>query len=84
MADSVMCPQEGRMRCKSSGVKAAGSALAALALISLLSITARGQKSSAPEAIAILQKCQQCHGTAVQMSKLSLASRASLLQGGSR
>jgi len=71
------------MRCKCSGVKAAGTLLAVLSLLGLISIAALGQKSNGPDAVAILSKCQQCHGAAVQMSKLSVATRASLLQGGS-
>jgi hypothetical protein len=71
------------MHRKSAGAKNAATVLAALLLVGLLSIAARGQKNQAPDALAILAKCQQCHGTAVQMSKLSVASRASLLQGGS-
>ncbi|MBV9505683.1 MAG: PSD1 domain-containing protein [Acidobacteriia bacterium] len=71
------------MHRRSSGRKAAGTLLAAVSLAALVSIAAHGQKSQAPDAITILAKCGQCHGPAVQMGKLSLASRASLLQGGS-
>jgi hypothetical protein len=67
---------------KSSTVKTAGTLLAVIFLLGLLSIAARGQKSQAAEVSAILAKCQQCHGPAVQMSKLSVASRDALLQGG--
>jgi cytochrome c553 len=70
------------MHRKSSGAKNAATVLAALVLLGLLSIAALGQKNQAPDALAILAKCQQCHGTAVQMSSLSVASRASILQGG--
>jgi Protein of unknown function (DUF1553)/Protein of unknown function (DUF1549)/Planctomycete cytochrome C len=70
------------MRWKSSGAKNAATVLAALVLLGLLSIAALGQKNQASDALAILAKCQQCHGTAVQMSSLSVASRASILQGG--
>jgi len=70
------------MHWKSSGFKTAGTLLAALFLLGLLSIIALGQKSPAPDISAILAKCQQCHGTAVQMSKLSVGTRASLLAGG--
>ena len=68
---------------KSPGAKFAGIMLAALSVLGLLSVAALGQKNPASDALAVLAKCQQCHGTAVQMSKLSLASRASLLEGGS-
>ena len=71
------------MRWKSPGAKVAGTALAALLVLGLLSMAALGQKNQAPDALAVLAKCQQCHGAAVQMSKLSLATRAALLQGGS-
>src|SRR5689334_4482348 len=70
------------MHRKSSTVKTAGTLLAVLSLLGLLSIAARGQKSQTAEVSAILAKCQQCHGTAVQMSKLSVATRDALLQGG--
>src|SRR5579871_5760611 len=72
----------GMMHRRSSTVKTAGTLLAVVALLGLLSIAARGQKSQAAEVSAILAKCQQCHGTAVQMSKLSVATRDALLQGG--
>src|SRR5215472_12265275 len=71
------------MHRESSIVKMAGTVLAFGSLLGLLSIGARGQKSQAAEVSAILAKCQQCHGTAVQMSKVSVASRDALLQGGS-
>src|SRR5215472_5171771 len=70
------------MHRESSIVKMAGTVLAFGSLLGLLSIGARGQKSQAAEVSAILAKCQQCHGTAVQMSKVSVASREALLQGG--
>jgi len=70
------------MHRKSSTVKAAGTLLVLVTLLGLLSIAARGQKSQAAEVSAILAKCQQCHGTSVQMSKLSVATRDALLQGG--
>jgi hypothetical protein len=65
-----------------SSVKRAGTVLAVVSLLVLLSIAARGQKSQAADVTAILAKCQQCHGAAVQMSKLSVISRDALLQGG--
>lgn len=71
------------MRWISPGAKVAGSALAALSVLGLLSIAALGQKNQAADALTVLAKCQQCHGAAVQMSKLSLATRAALLRGGS-
>jgi hypothetical protein len=43
---------------------------------------ALGQKSQAPDAVAVLAKCQQCHGEKLQMSNLSMANRASILKGG--
>jgi len=71
------------MRLKPSGASIVGILVAALLVFGLFSLAALGQKDQAPAALAVLAKCQQCHGTAVQMSKLSLATRASLLQGGS-
>jgi uncharacterized protein DUF1553/uncharacterized protein DUF1549/cytochrome c len=70
------------MHRESSGVKRVGTLLAAVSLLVLLSIAARGQKSRGAEVSAILAKCQQCHGASVQMSKLSVISRDALLQGG--
>ncbi|PWU05463.1 MAG: hypothetical protein C5B51_14465 [Terriglobia bacterium] len=71
------------MHRKFSGAKVSAAVMMAILLLGILSIAALGQRSQAPDVSAILAKCQQCHGTAVQMSKLSVASRASLLQGGS-
>ena len=71
------------MRAESSRVKAAVTWVAALSFLGLVAIAALAQKSQTPDVMAILAKCQQCHGATVQMSKLSLATRASVLQGGS-
>jgi Protein of unknown function (DUF1553)/Protein of unknown function (DUF1549)/Planctomycete cytochrome C len=70
------------MNRESATVKRVGTLLAVVSLLVLLSIAARGQKSQAAEVSAILAKCQQCHGATVQMSKLSVASRDALLEGG--
>jgi hypothetical protein len=70
------------MHRESSTVKRAGTVLAVVSLLVLLSIAARGQKPQASEVSTILAKCQQCHGATVQMSKLSVTSRDALLQGG--
>lgn len=71
------------MRAESSRVKAAVTWVAALSFFGLVAIAALAQKPQTPDVMAILAKCQQCHGATVQMSKLSLATRDSVLQGGS-
>lgn len=48
----------------------------------LMSGSAVEGQQSPPTAEAVLAKCQQCHGDAVQMSHLSLATRESMLKGG--
>jgi hypothetical protein len=60
----------------------AGTWAAALSVLGLVAVAALAQRAQTPNAIAILSKCQQCHGATVQMSKLSMATRASVLQGG--
>jgi mono/diheme cytochrome c family protein len=57
------------------------SGIATLSLLILGSV-ALGQKAQAPAAAAVLTKCQQCHGEKLQMSNLSLVSRAAMLKGG--
>ncbi|MBA0087122.1 MAG: DUF1549 domain-containing protein, partial [Acidobacteria bacterium Pan2503] len=71
------------MRAESLRVKAAVTWVAALSFLGLVAIAALAQKPQTPDVMAILAKCQQCHGATVQMSKLSLATRASVLEGGS-
>jgi Protein of unknown function (DUF1553)/Protein of unknown function (DUF1549)/Planctomycete cytochrome C len=56
-------------------------AVSALALW-MLGSAALGQKPQTPSVAAVLAKCQQCHGEALQMSHLSLVSRDSILKGG--
>ncbi len=55
----------------------------AVAMLSLLmpGSAVLGQKQ-APNATAVLAKCQQCHGETAQMSHLSMATRDSILKGG--
>ena len=48
----------------------------------ILGSVALGQKAQAPNATAVLAKCQQCHGEKLQMSNLSLANRSAMLKGG--
>ena len=71
------------MRGERLRVKAAGTWAAALSFLGLVAVAALAQRSQTPDVTAILSKCQQCHGATVQMSKLSMATRASVLQGGS-
>ena len=47
-----------------------------------LSAQSTAPKASAKDAPAILQRCFQCHGEALQMSGLDLHTRAGLLKGG--
>ncbi|HEX4595788.1 MAG TPA: PSD1 and planctomycete cytochrome C domain-containing protein [Bryobacteraceae bacterium] len=66
---------------RGSSVRRTTYGIAALSLLILGSV-ALGQKSQAPDAVAVLAKCQQCHGEKLQMSNLSMANRASILKGG--
>jgi hypothetical protein len=44
-----------------------------------------GQKPvSEVDAVAVLQRCSQCHGSTLQMSKLDLSSREGMLKGGEK
>jgi len=44
-----------------------------------------GQKPvSEADAVAVLQRCSQCHGSTLQMSKLDLSSREAMLKGGEK
>src|SRR3989442_2012132 len=40
------------------------------------------QEVSEKEVLGVLQRCLQCHGPALQMSKLNLSTREVMLQGG--
>ena len=45
----------------------------------------RAQKQvSGAEALAVLQRCAQCHGPSLQMGKLNLSTREGMLQGGEK
>jgi len=70
-----------RSNIRSSVVRLSVVALTGLSVL-ILGSAALGQKSQAPNAVAVLAKCQQCHGEKLQMSNLSLASRAGMLKGG--
>ena len=70
-----------RSNIRSSVVRLSVVALTGLSVL-ILGSAALGQKSQAPNAVAVLAKCQQCHGEKLQMSNLSLANRAGMLKGG--
>ena len=56
--------------------------LAALSLIAPLFLHA--QKPQEQDVFPILQRCFQCHGEAIQMSKLDLRTREGMLKGGEK
>jgi len=70
-----------RSNIRSSVVRLSVVALTGISVL-ILGSAALGQKSQAPNAVAVLAKCQQCHGEKLQMSNLSLANRAGMLKGG--
>jgi cytochrome c551/c552 len=81
--------EECTMRENLSITRGTRSSIARLSIAGLTAFTvlmlgsaALGQKSQAPNAVAVLAKCQQCHGDQLQMSGLSLANRAAMLKGG--
>ena len=63
------------------------ASLAAVGLVLFL-VNGRGlraQKVVAPEeALAVLKRCNQCHGATLQMSKLDLSTREGMLKGGEK
>ncbi len=70
-----------RSNIRSSVVRLSVVALTGISVL-ILGSAALGQKSQAPNAVAVIAKCQQCHGEKLQMSNLSLANRAAMLKGG--
>ncbi len=51
----------------------------------LVGPSVRAQREvSGKEALAVLQRCYQCHGPALQMSKLDLSTPEGMLKGGEK